>query len=84
MLLKYTKQTNFQGLKEKSGPSLIIIRYLENFLKTTEKVKADLKERFRMSEINKLSVKLIKKGSLSVIIERKLNISSILMQEGQE
>ena len=37
MLLKYTKQANFHGLKEKPGPSLIITRYSENLLKTTEK-----------------------------------------------
>ena len=36
MLLKYTKQGSFHGLKEKTGPSLIITRYSENFLKTTE------------------------------------------------
>ena len=37
MLFKYTKQVKFHGLKEKPGPSLIITKYLENFMKITEK-----------------------------------------------
>ena len=45
MLLKYTKQGNFHGLKEKPGPSLMMTRYSENFMKTTEKAKAGLEER---------------------------------------
>ena len=52
MLLKYTKQGNFDGLKEKPGLSLIISRYSENLLKTTEKAKAGLQERLRMSKSN--------------------------------
>ena len=47
MLLKYTKQGSFHGLKEKPGLSLIITRYSENLLKTTEKAKAGLQERLR-------------------------------------
>ena len=39
MLLKYTKQGSFHGLKEKPGLSLIITRYSKNFLETTEKQK---------------------------------------------
>ena len=42
MFLKYTKQGDFHGLKEKPGLSLINTRYSENFLKTTEKAKAGL------------------------------------------
>ena len=68
MLLKYTKQGSFHGLKEKPGLSLIITRYSKNFLKTTEKAKAGLQERLRMSMSNIFSVKLIKKGSLSAKI----------------
>ena len=37
MLFKYTKQGSFHGLIKISGQCLIITRYLENFLKTTEK-----------------------------------------------
>ena len=44
MLLKYTKQGSIHGLKEKSGLSLIITKYSENFLKTTEKAKAGTKQ----------------------------------------
>ena len=44
MLLKYTKQRSFHGLKEKPGLSLIITRYSKNLLKTTEKDKAGLQE----------------------------------------
>ena len=60
MYHKYTKQGNFHDLKEKPGPSLIITRYSENFLKTTGKGKADPQERLRMSMSNIFSVKLIK------------------------
>ena len=60
MLLKYTKQGSFHGLKQKPGLSLIITRYSENFLKTTEKAKAGLQERLRMSMSNIFLVKLIK------------------------
>ena len=60
MLHKYTKQGNFYGLKEKPGLSLIITRYSENFMKTTEKDKAGLLERLRMSMSNIFSVKFIK------------------------
>ena len=59
MFLKSTKQGNFHGLKEELGQSLIITRYSENLLKTTEKAKAGLQERLRMS-INIFSVRLIK------------------------
>ena len=58
MLLKYAKQGNFHGLEVKPGLSLIITRYSENLLKTTEKAKAGLQERLRMPNI--LSVKFIK------------------------
>ena len=44
MLLKCTKQGNFDGLKEKSGLSLIISRYSKNLLKTTKKAKAGLQK----------------------------------------
>ena len=60
MLHKYTKQGSFHGLKEKTGLSLIITRYSENFLKTTEKAKAGLQEKLRMSMSNIFLVKLIK------------------------
>ena len=60
MLLKYTKQRSFHGLKQKSGLSLIITRYSENLMKTTEKAKAGLQERLRMSMSNIFLVKLIK------------------------
>ena len=60
MLLKYTKQANFHGPKDKPGPSLIISRYSENLLKITEKAKAGLQERLRTSMSNIFSVKFIK------------------------
>ena len=44
MLLKYTKQGNFHGLKEKLRPTLIITRYSENLLKITVKAKAGPKK----------------------------------------
>ena len=69
MLFKYTKQGSFHDLKEKPGLSLIITRYSENFLKTTEKAKAGLQERLRMSMSNIFLVKFII-GSLSAIFER--------------
>ena len=49
ILLKYKKISKFCDLKEKPDPSLIITRYSENFLKTTEKAKADIQERLRMN-----------------------------------
>ena len=64
MLLRYTKQGSFHGLKQKPGLSLIITRYSENFLKTTEISKAGLQERLRMSMSNIFLVKFII-GSLS-------------------
>ena len=60
MLLKYTKQGSFHGLKDKPGLSLIITRYSENFMKTTEKAKAGLQERLRMIMSNIFLVKFIK------------------------
>ena len=42
--LKYTKQGNFHDLNEKLGLSLVISRYLKNFLKTTEKAKLNPRE----------------------------------------
>ena len=85
MLLKYTKQGSFHGLKQKSGLSLIITRYSENFLKTREKAKAGFLEKLRMSIPNIFSVKLIKTDHYQPkIFECKLNQSSILMLEGQE
>ena len=60
MLLKYPKQGNFHGLKEKPRPSLIITRYSENLLKSTEKAKAGLQERLRINISNIFSVRLIK------------------------
>ena len=59
ILLKYAKQRNFHGLKEKLGLSLIFSRYSENLLKTTEKAKAGLQERLKMSMSNLFLVKLI-------------------------
>ena len=44
MLLIYTKQGSFHGLKQKPGLYLIITRYSENLLKTTEKTKAGPKK----------------------------------------
>ena len=60
MLLKYTKQGSFHGLKQKPGLSLIIARYSENFLKATEKAKAGILEKLRMSMPNIFLVKFIK------------------------
>ena len=60
MFLKYAKRVNFHGLKEKPGLSLIITRYSENLLKTTEKVKTGPQERLRTSMSNIFLVKLIK------------------------
>ena len=54
------KSRKFHGLKEKPGLSLIITRYSENFLNTTEKAKAGLQKRLRMSMSNIFLVKLIK------------------------
>ena len=45
--------------ERKPGPFLIITRYSENLLKTTEKVKAGLLERLRISMSNMFLVKLI-------------------------
>ena len=42
ILIKYTKRGHFHDLKVNPGPSLIITRYSENLLKTTEKAKADI------------------------------------------
>ena len=67
MLLKYTKQGSFHGPKEKPELSLIITRYSENLLKTTEKAKAGVQERLRMSMSNIFLVKLIT-GSLSAYL----------------
>ena len=39
MLLKYTKQGSFYGLKQKPELSLIIVRYSENLLKQQKKPK---------------------------------------------
>ena len=78
MLLKYTKQGNFHGLKEKPGLSLIITRHLENLMKITEKATAGLKEKLSMSMSNIFSVKFII-GSLSAknvwtLIKSEFNI----------
>ena len=54
-----SKTRKFHGLKEKPGLSLIITRYSENFLKTTEKAEAGLQERLRISMSDIFSVKLI-------------------------
>ena len=67
MLLKYTKQGRFHGQKDKPGLYLIITRYSENLLKTTEKAKAGLLERLRMSMPNMFSVKLIKTDHYQLI-----------------
>ena len=70
MLLKYTKQGNFHGLKENPGLSLIITRYSENLLKIKEKAKAVIQERLKMSMSNIFSVKLVKKSLSTKIFER--------------
>ena len=77
MLLKYIKQRNFHGLKEKPGLSLIIKRYLENFLKTTEKAKAGPQERFRMSKPNIFSFKWYIR---IIIIQKSLKFNKIGVQ----
>ena len=71
MLLKYTKQDNFHDLKEKPGTYLIITRYSENFLEKTEKAKAGLLERLRMSMSNIFSAKFKKKYHC----QRSLNVN---------
>ena len=65
MLLKYTKQANHYCLNKKLGPSLIITRYMENLQKKTNKAKAGLLEKLRMSMSNILLVKLIKRTIIS-------------------
>ena len=64
MLLKYTKQGNFHGLKEKSGLSLIITRYSENFLKTKEKAK-QVSRKIEDEHVKYISIEVDKNGSLS-------------------
>ena len=49
MLLKYTKQGSFNGLKQKPGLSLIITRHSENLLKATERAKTGLQVRLRIA-----------------------------------
>ena len=61
----------------KNQASLIITRYSENLLKTTEKAKADLQERLRMSMSNIFSVKFIKRiiiSDLWTLIKSEFNI----------
>ena len=60
MFLKYIKQRNFYGPKEKPGLSLINTRYSENLDKTTEKLQSRSPKILRMSMSNMFSVKLIK------------------------
>ena len=64
MLLKFTKQENFHSQKQKPKPSLIIVRYLGNFLKTAEKTKAGPQE-IKDENVKYILSEVYKNGSLS-------------------